>query len=309
MVDSPAVAELPPPLSPAPRPLPSLGAPASVQYSVRVPKGITSGQRLKARLEPCRRSSPRPSRLPPPAPPLHYRPPPRPSPLSQVPLPGGDSLFATVPDGLAEGDSFLVENGGPARKGRSAPVAPFTVEEMEYTWSFGGFWDSSTYIDGKLYSPVFTSGQYNWSAPPVSPSTAHHSSGETIALPQASPALPRRQQGAVPGGLPRRPRLGDAADGVDAGCALHAHNPQPEGAVAQRRQRRARSLCIAALRRQQRRPHRPACAADADHQFSVRACDWGWKDELVTLAELRDASSGFVVNGALTVSVKLRAKE
>ena len=28
----------------------------------------------------------------------------------------------------------------------------------------------------------------------------------------------------------------------------------------------------------------------------------------MTLAELRDASSGFVVNGALTVSVKLRAK-
>jgi len=195
-----------------------------VQYSVRVPKGITSGQRLK------------------------------------VPLPGGDSLFATVPDGLAEGDSFLVENGGPARKGRSAPVAPFTVEEMEYTWSFGGFWDSSTYIDGKLYSPVFTSGQYNWRL------LLFPGGNKT---PHLAAYLDVPDSATLPMGWTR-----------NAHFTLTIHNQEPSRNVVK----------------------------DADHQFSVRACDWGFR-EFVTLAELRDASSGFVVNGALTVSVKLRAKE
>ena len=65
--------------------------------------------------------------------------------------------------------------------------------------------------------------------------------GRPSTPPQADPALPGRQQRAAAVGLPRRGRFGDAAAGVDAACALHAHGPQPKGAVAQRHKRRART--------------------------------------------------------------------
>mmetsp|Transcript_2670 Transcript_2670/g.8917 ORF Transcript_2670/g.8917 Transcript_2670/m.8917 type:complete len:1166 (-) Transcript_2670:95-3592(-) len=46
---------------------------------------------------------------------------------------------------------------------------------------------------------------------------------------------------------------------------------------------------------------------DADHQFNVRACDWGFR-EFVTLAELKDTSSGFMVDDKLMVSAKVRVE-
>mmetsp|Transcript_31351 Transcript_31351/g.95869 ORF Transcript_31351/g.95869 Transcript_31351/m.95869 type:complete len:1166 (-) Transcript_31351:845-4342(-) len=46
---------------------------------------------------------------------------------------------------------------------------------------------------------------------------------------------------------------------------------------------------------------------DADHQFSVRACDWGFR-EFVTLADLKDPESGFMVDDKLMVSAKVRVE-
>jgi len=46
---------------------------------------------------------------------------------------------------------------------------------------------------------------------------------------------------------------------------------------------------------------------DADHQFNVRACDWGFR-EFVTLAELKDVSTGFEVDDKLMVSAKVRVE-
>lgn len=47
--------------------------------------------------------------------------------------------------------------------------------------------------------------------------------------------------------------------------------------------------------------------ADADHQFSVRACDWGFR-EFVTLAELKDVSTGFMVDDKIMISAKVRVE-
>jgi len=176
--------------------------------------------------------------------------------------PGG-ALYERFLNQCADAAASALAGAGtsPDGAGSAAIAAPFTFEEMEYTWCFGGFWDSSTYIDGKRYSPEFTSGQYNW---------------RLLLFPGGNKApylaayLDVPDTATLPMGWTR-----------DAHFTLTIHN--------------------------QKEPSRNV-VKDADHQFNARACDWGWKDELVTLAELRDASSGFVVNGALTVSVKLRAK-
>ena len=108
--------------------------------------------------------------------------------------PGG-ALYERFLNQCADAAASALAGAGTSPDGASsaAIAAPFTVEEMEYTWCFGGFWDSSTYIDGKLYSPVFTSGLYNWSAPPVSPSTAHDT-------PLVRPSPCRRRLLLFPGG-------------------------------------------------------------------------------------------------------------
>jgi len=46
---------------------------------------------------------------------------------------------------------------------------------------------------------------------------------------------------------------------------------------------------------------------DADHHFTIRACDWGFR-EFVTLQELRDASSGFLLDDKLMVSARVRVE-
>ena len=63
----------------------------------------------------------------------------------------------------------------------------------------------------------------------------------------------------------------------------------------------------------QRAPRRRAQDAgrsvvkDADHHFTIRACDWGFR-EFVALSELRDASSGFVVDDKLVISARVRVE-
>eukprot|EP00965_Chrysotila_dentata_P072344 2391001-Pleurochrysis_carterae.AAC.1 len=47
--------------------------------------------------------------------------------------------------------------------------------------------------------------------------------------------------------------------------------------------------------------------ADADHHFTIRACDWGFR-EFVTLQELRDANSGFLLDDKLMVSARVRVE-
>ena len=46
---------------------------------------------------------------------------------------------------------------------------------------------------------------------------------------------------------------------------------------------------------------------DADHHFTIRACDWGFR-EFVALSELRDATSGFVVDDKLVISARVRVE-
>jgi len=46
---------------------------------------------------------------------------------------------------------------------------------------------------------------------------------------------------------------------------------------------------------------------DADHHFTIRACDWGFR-EFVTLQELRDANSGFLLDDKLMVSARVRVE-
>ena len=52
-------------------------------------------------------------------------------------------------------------------------------------------------------------------------------------------------------------------------------------------------------------PRHPA--SDADHHFSIRACDWGFR-EFVTLDELRDVRSGFLIDDKLMVSARVRVE-
>ena len=47
--------------------------------------------------------------------------------------------------------------------------------------------------------------------------------------------------------------------------------------------------------------------ADADHHFTIRACDWGFR-EFVALSDLRDPNSGFVTDDKLVVSARVRVE-
>jgi len=46
---------------------------------------------------------------------------------------------------------------------------------------------------------------------------------------------------------------------------------------------------------------------DADHHFTMRACDWGFR-EFVQLSELRDAGSGFLIDDKLLVTARVRVE-
>ena len=48
--------------------------------------------------------------------------------------------------------------------------------------------------------------------------------------------------------------------------------------------------------------------ADADHHFTMRACDWGFR-EFVTLQDLRDPGSGFLIDEKLVVSARVRVEQ
>ena len=56
------------------------------------------------------------------------------------------------------------------------------------------------------------------------------------------------------------------------------------------------------------RPY-PRCPVptDADHNFNVRACDWGFR-EFVTLNELKDGAAGYMMDDKLMVSAKVRVE-
>ena len=47
--------------------------------------------------------------------------------------------------------------------------------------------------------------------------------------------------------------------------------------------------------------------ADADHHFTIRACDWGFR-EFVPLSELRDPRSGFSVDEKVMISAKVKVE-
>ena len=47
--------------------------------------------------------------------------------------------------------------------------------------------------------------------------------------------------------------------------------------------------------------------ADADHHFTIRACDWGFR-EFVPLSELRDPRSGFCVDDKVMISAKVKVE-
>ena len=46
---------------------------------------------------------------------------------------------------------------------------------------------------------------------------------------------------------------------------------------------------------------------DADHHFTLRACDWGFR-EFVQLHELRDPRSGYIVDDKLIISARVRVE-
>ena len=46
---------------------------------------------------------------------------------------------------------------------------------------------------------------------------------------------------------------------------------------------------------------------DADHHFTTRASDWGFR-EMVPLSDLRDPRSGFVMEGKLMISAKVKVE-
>ena len=46
---------------------------------------------------------------------------------------------------------------------------------------------------------------------------------------------------------------------------------------------------------------------DADHHFTLRACDWGFR-EFVQLAELKDSRSGFLADDKLVISARVRVE-
>merc|ERR1719487_730116 len=46
---------------------------------------------------------------------------------------------------------------------------------------------------------------------------------------------------------------------------------------------------------------------DADHHFTMRACDWGFR-EFVPLHEMRDPRSGFIVDDKLIISARVRVE-
>lgn len=47
--------------------------------------------------------------------------------------------------------------------------------------------------------------------------------------------------------------------------------------------------------------------SDADHHFTIRACDWGFR-EFVPLADLRDSRSGFVVDDKVIINARVRVE-
>ena len=49
----------------------------------------------------------------------------------------------------------------------------------------------------------------------------------------------------------------------------------------------------------------PCPCADADHHFTIRACDWGFR-EFVPLSELRDPRCGFSVDEKVMISAKVK---
>ena len=46
---------------------------------------------------------------------------------------------------------------------------------------------------------------------------------------------------------------------------------------------------------------------DAEHHFTAKACDWGFR-EFVTLAEVRDKNSGFITDDKLLLTAKVRVE-
>ena len=48
-------------------------------------------------------------------------------------------------------------------------------------------------------------------------------------------------------------------------------------------------------------------ATDADHHFTIRACDWGFR-EFVPLQDLRDTKSGFLQDDKLIITARVRVE-
>jgi ubiquitin carboxyl-terminal hydrolase 7 len=56
----------------------------------------------------------------------------------------------------------------------------------------------------------------------------------------------------------------------------------------------------------QKEPQR-SVVKDADHHFTLRACDWGFR-EFVPLAELKDSRTGFLMDDKLVISARVRVE-
>lgn len=56
----------------------------------------------------------------------------------------------------------------------------------------------------------------------------------------------------------------------------------------------------------QKEPQR-SVVKDADHHFTLRACDWGFR-EFVPLTELKDSRTGFLMDDKLVISARVRVE-
>ena len=185
---------------------------------------------------------------------------------------------------------------------------PPRVRLAQFTWTVEGF---TKVKQLKLYSPVFQSGQYNWRI-------LLFPNGNNVQ--QLSVYLDVADSVTLPQGWSRQAHFSltvqnhkDPTKSVVKGArlsVLHARRCSPRAAAWSR----ARPRCALYARRRRWRTHathaapraRRSCA-DADHHFTLRACDWGFR-EFVQLHELRDPRSGYINDDKLIISARVRVE-